>query len=533
MREVKADVAVIGGGLGGVAAALTAASLGNSVILTEETDWLGGQITSQAVPPDEHPWVETLAASRSYRSLRERIRDYYRRNYPLRPELRHDPLLNPGLGRVSAICHEPPVAVAAFDEMLAPLRASGRLRVLPEHQPVQVSCAGDRVDAVTLLDRRSGDEVAIEAQYIIDATELGDLLELGGVEHVIGSEARSETGELHALDVADPLDQQAITWCYPVEYRPGEEHVIDKPADYDYWLHKADPFWPGPQLSWTDVHPVSLQVRYRPIFWEPSKLIEGSDLWHYRQIFDHTQYVEGAFDTDVTLVNWPQTDYWDAPLVGVDEAAKQKALEGSRQLSLSFLYWMQTEAPRRDGGTGYAGLRLRPDLVGTSDGLAKAPYIRESRRIRAEFTVLEQHVGVEARAGLDTAEAFSDSIGIGYYRIDLHPSTGRRTYIDARPYPFQIPLGAVLPVRVDNLLPANKNIGTTHITNGCYRLHPVEWAIGEGVGALVAFCLKRGLPPRAVRADGAQLADYQRLLAQTLAVALEWPEHVRHYTPAE
>ncbi len=32
-----------------------------------------------------------------------------------------------------------------------------------------------------------------------------------------------------------------------------------------------------------------------------------------------------------------------------------------------------------------------------SDGLAKAPYIRESRRIQAEFTVLEQHVGTDAR----------------------------------------------------------------------------------------------------------------------------------------
>src|SRR5690606_17483688 len=135
-------------------------------------------------------------------------------------------------------------------------------------------------------------------------------------------------------------------------------------------------------------------------------------------------------------------------------------------------YWMQTEAPRHDGGTGYPGLRLRPDLVGTSDGLAKRPYIREARRIRAEFTVLEQHVGVDASGGRGP-EQFEDSVGLGNYRIDLHPSTGGRTYVDIDSYPFQIPLGALIPVRVENLLPANKNIGTTHITNGCYRLHPV------------------------------------------------------------
>ncbi|MGG2474547.1 FAD-dependent oxidoreductase, partial [Rhizobium sp. BR5] len=34
-----------------------------------------------------------------------------------------------------------------------------------------------------------------------------------------------------------------------------------------------------------------------------------------------------------------------------------------------------------------------------------------------------------------------------------------------------------------------KNIGTTHITNGCYRLHPVEWNIGEVAGMLAAYCL--------------------------------------------
>ena len=68
------------------------------------------------------------------------------------------------------------------------------------------------------------------------------------------------------------------------------------------------------------------------------------------------------------------------------------------------------------------------------------------------------------------------------YRIDLHPSTGGDNYIDVASCPFEIPLGALLPQRVTNLIPAGKTIGTTHITNGCYRLHPVEWNIGEVAG---------------------------------------------------
>lgn len=44
---------------------------------------------------------------------------------------------------------------------------------------------------------------------------------------------------------------------------------------------------------------------------------------------------------------------------------------------------------------------------------------------------------------------------------------------------------------MENLLPGAKNLGTTHITNGCHRLHPVEWNVGEAAGALAAFCAQR------------------------------------------
>jgi hypothetical protein len=137
--------------------------------------------------------------------------------------------------------------------------------------------------------------------------------------------------------------------------------------------------------------------------------------------------------------------------------------------------------------------------------------------------VLEQHVGVVARAGLEGAEVFDDSVGIGSYRIDLHPTTRQRTYVDISSWPFQIPLGALIPIRMENLLPAAKNIGVTHLTNGCYRLHPVEWNIGEAAGALAAHCLERGLPPRAVRNTPARLADFQRELSDRLGMVLAWP----------
>ncbi|MFD0853653.1 FAD-dependent oxidoreductase, partial [Actinomadura adrarensis] len=208
---------------------------------------------------------------------------------------------------------------------------------------------------------------------------------------------------------------------------------------------------------------------------------------------------------------------------------RRRALRGARELTLSFVYWMQTEAPRWDGGHGYPELRLRGDVMGTGDGLAKEAYIRESRRIKALFTVTEAHVGLEMRGPDAGSETFDDSVGIGYYRIDLHPSTSGRNYVDIASYPFQIPLGALIPAGVTNLLPANKNIGTTHISNGAYRLHPVEWAIGEAVGALSAYCLDTDQTPVQVRQN--DLRAFQDVLRGALDISLAWPEEIRRTSP--
>ena len=96
--EITAEVAVIGGGLGGYAAAVAALEAGRIVVMTEETDWIGGQLTSQAVPPDENPWIETSGANRSYQNFRRAVREYYKSNYPMTDSARRDSVLNPGNG---------------------------------------------------------------------------------------------------------------------------------------------------------------------------------------------------------------------------------------------------------------------------------------------------------------------------------------------------------------------------------------------------------------------------------------------------
>src|SRR6185369_16911464 len=220
-RERHCDVAVIGGGTGGCAAALAAARNGLRVILTEETDWLGGQLTSQAVPPDEHPWIEMFGCTQSYRHYRQAVRAYYRRNYPLTDEARAVVNLNPGGGGVSKLTHEPRVSLAVIEEMLAPLISAGRLTVLLRHRPVAADVTGDKVRAVALKDLESGAARNIYASYFLDSTEQGDLLPLTRTEYVTGFESRQQTGEPHAPAEAQPKNIQSFTCCFAMEHRPG------------------------------------------------------------------------------------------------------------------------------------------------------------------------------------------------------------------------------------------------------------------------------------------------------------------------
>jgi len=519
-RELKCDVAILGGGTGGVAAAIAALRNGMRVVMTEETDWIGGQLTSQMVPPDEHPWIEQFGGTRLYRNYRDRIRAYYREHYPLTQEARGRWNLNPGDGNVSRITHEPHVSVAVLEAMLAPYISGGQLILLPEFVPSRVDVAGDRIRAVTVKSLRDGREKTISAPYFLDATEQGDLLALGNVEHVTGFESQKETGEPHAPAQAQPENIQSFTVCFAVDYVAGEDHTIEKPAEYNFWrdyVPQLKPAWPGKLLSWSNTHPVTLKPR--EMIFDPSvdnKPGGPVNLFIYRRIANKRNFAPGAYPGDISLINWPQNDYWLGNLHPNPPAEAAKHLNRAKQLSLSLLYWMQTDQ-------GWKGLRLRGDLAGTEDGLAKYPYIRESRRIKAEFTVVEQHVGAEVRKGLSEAESFADSVGVGSYRIDLHPSSGGDNYIDVSSHPFQIPLGALLPRRVENLLAASKNLGVTHITNGCYRLHPVEWNIGEAAGAVAAEAVKTGNPPRKIRNDKRLLAAFQaKLLAQGFELA--WPK---------
>jgi hypothetical protein len=539
MSEIGTRVAIVGGGVGAVAAALACGRAGVPCVLIEPTAWIGGQLTSQAVPPDENPWVEDFGATASYRTFRRLVREMP--GHGIVEPFASDPLLNPGGGWVSRLCCSPARAHQALRTMLAPFMVSGTVRVMTEHELLSVGTDGDRVIGIVVKDA-SGDEHAINADFYLDATETGDLYELADIEHAIGSDAQSTYGEMHAPEKADERDQQPITWCFALEHHAGEDHTITKPDRYDFWRRYVPDFetpWTGRLFDWTvPSHNESGKLHLPLVPWPDEPAGESLEMWRYRRIVDASKHDDGR--PDVSLINVVQTDYWHSPTLGVSSMERDAAYAGAREQSQAFLYWMQTDAPRHDRGTGYPGLKLRGDELGTDDGFAMAPYIREPRRLLARTMLTEAHLGFEQRTrdgaagmaqasepghgsgGRGVGEAFRDSVGIGHYPIDLHPSCSGRSQVYVQACPYRIPMGSLIPQRVRNVLASGKAMGVTHIANGATRLHPVEWAAGEAAGTLAAWCIAHEHEPQHIH-QHADLIEAVQAALQISGVPMSWP----------
>ena len=519
------DVAVIGGGVGGVAAVLAAVDLGCRVILTTETDWLGGQMTSQGVSAlDEHPHIESFGGTRTYYALRDRIRAIYQERYNFPAAMPDGGPLNPGNGWVSTLCFEPRIGAEAIEDLIAPLVLDGRLQVLRQVRPVSAQLFGTTIAEVVLALADGSTQMGVRASYYVDATELGDLLPITGTAYVSGAESREDTGEPHASgDGPHPDEVQGFTYCFAVEHCPSEEHTIGKPAGYE---------------SLRDRQPYTFVLRGHHGEARPFRMFSTGPtglppFWTYRRLVDG--HLTGR-QRDVALINWPGNDYHWANVIDQPAEKRAQILDEAKRLALGFLYWLQTEAPGDNGSSnGYPGLRLLPEVMGTADGLSKEPYIRESRRILSLRRIVEGDIVAEGQEGARSRN-MNDAVGLGWYAMDLHDCVGNPRSMFAQTLPFQIPLGALIPRETTNLVAGCKNIGTTHLTNGAYRLHPVEWSIGEAAGTVAATCCHTGRSPYSVREDRGSLRQIQYTLLRRgapVAWSVDVPESDPLYVPAQ
>ncbi|MEB3885237.1 FAD-dependent oxidoreductase [Lyngbya sp. CCY1209] len=591
-RRESCDLLVFGSGLAGTAAAYEGLLEGRTVCVTDITDWVGGQISSQGTAAlDERPTQRSLLFyPRGYLELRDRIEEKYG-------------ILNPGACWVSESCFRPDDGHAILLEMLqeAAKRGNGTLKWFPNTVPKSLEIEDRQIvgaiaiqhqpapgtpplnteplsrvieDAYRFEDSDRFDKTIIEFVpansgrqaadwYVIEATETGEIIGMTNIPHRLGIDARTPLEPTSSSETGDPYCTQGFTYTFAMEALPGPKpHEL--PAFYD---------------------------RYAPYYsYELERLANFTLVYTYRRI--HSEQPEGPFSPnprqwdiipgDISMQNWtwgndyrPGTAEDNAILTPRQLAAtgqldpggwmggvRVETLARGEENAVGFFYWLVEGTTDSQLGDGFKEphpdhrfLQGLDSPMGTVHGLSKFPYMREARRIIGRpsygqpegFTVWETDISRNdfgkdfyrenfssqeyrelwmALAGLELPEMvaenltpeeigrrsrstiYPDTVGIGHYAIDFHPCMtlsppetpgntereGERLGQGAA-YPFQIPLRAMIPQEIDNLLVAGKSIATSHIAAAAYRVHSFEWSSGAAAGTAAVFAGDRDIFP--------------------------------------
>lgn len=446
-REQSADVLVVGGGTSGVAAGIQAARSGVNAMIVEEGPWLGGMLTSAG--------VSAVDGNYNLRSgIFGEFCDSLAAHYGGWDSLK--------TGWVSNILFEPSVGNRIFNSMTS---AENRLDVrygLGFEKAEKLS----RGWKVYFRNPSDGKCMIVKTKILIDATELGDVAAACGAGYRVGMDSRYDTGEEIAPEKANDIVQDMTYVAILKDFGPDADMTIDCPEGYD-----ADDFinsCKGPR---------STGATYGRVLWTPQEMI------------DYGRLPGGKY-----MINWPidGNDYY-ANVIEMSPQERQAVFEKAKNYTKCFIYYIQSEL-------GYKNLGIADDEFPTSDGFPLIPYHREARRIDGEVLFTMNHA---AKPFEQTQPLYRTGIAVGDYSIDhhhfAHPDYDNIPKLNFGSIAsFNVPLGALIPKGVDDLIVAEKSISVTNIMNGATRLQPVVMQIGQAAGALAALAVSRGTKVRDV-----------------------------------
>ncbi len=600
-QTVECEILIVGGGLAGTAAAYESLLKGRTVCMTELTDWMGGQISSQGTSAlDEAQRQRTLLFySRGYKELRSRIEDYYGE-------------LDPGGCWVSATCFLPRDAAEIIREQLedAADEGDGELKWFPSTviKELELSADGRLIESAIAIqhqpapgapplntellsaviediyqyqdssrftkniirftsptpDLEDGSEPPVADWYVIEATETGEIIALADVPYRLGLDPRSYLNPSSPVTEPDPYCTQGFTYTFAME-RTEEPQPQPEPSFYQQYA----PYYSYERRRDQDDY-FDYVFTYRRIATpdpDPEERMFG---------------VVAPSPGDISMQNWtwgndyrPGTSednlvYTRDQLLATGQLEPGGWLGGLRTETLrrgeenayGYYHWLVAGTTDSQLGDGvktpnpyHTFLSGFDAPMGTAHGLSKYPYMREGRRIigrpsyvfpsgfsineidisRQDFnsdfyrTNLPEDTYLSLRralAGLQTTQAieqstppneipirtrsriYPDAVGIAQYAIDFHPCmefappeapgnierTGVRQ-AHGQAYPGQIPLRAMIPQEIDNLIVASKSIATSTIAAAAYRVHSFEWSVGAAAGTTVDYALEQNVFP--------------------------------------
>ena len=212
---LRTDILVIGGGAGGTAASIQAARMGKRVVLTEATPWLGGMLTAAGVSAVDG---NHNLPSGIWAEFRQALYTTYGGEK------------NVSTGWVSNTLFEPHIGDSIFKSWAKQLPS---LSILYNQIPTAVFINNNKLTGVAVRNKITQKTTFILAQQIIDATELGDLLEMAKVPYSIGMEANSVTGENIPVAETNNIIQDLTYVAILKNYGAKADCTISKPIGYN------------------------------------------------------------------------------------------------------------------------------------------------------------------------------------------------------------------------------------------------------------------------------------------------------------
>jgi len=513
------EVVIAGAGMGGVGAAAQAARMGRSVLLLEETDWIGGQAMAAAVTSMDEGGTRVRERG-IYRELCGLIGAHYQ---PL------------GINHMTAYWHnhvgvEPRVGRRLLSVLLGDARGGGVLDLALLTKVTAGSKAGDAVTGVALTS--GGQTRHVACKVLVDATEWGDVIPLTGARYRAGN---------CLSDALDPQRHvQDNTWTAVVKQYPGgvppDLLIKDKPPGYTDKVEAA--------FARAIIDGDTITSAVRPWTW--------STFIGYRGM---PNSADAADPSRITRTHLNYGNDYPSTVAEFQNPATRLATGRAMQLkTLHLLCFIQQKLGKTDWSvandegfdTPYrraevdAWLKEQPELSPYRAILSHfsiMPYVRESRRIVGLHTLCASEI--ERVNGRPVQ--FPHTVALGDYAVDLHgsmkmewlePDLDRESDIPHKfgqrgVGPFAIPFECFIPEKIDGFLPAEKNFSQSRLANGATRLQPHTMNMGQAIGAIAALAIEHEIQPRAV-----DPTEVQRVLLEAGATLGIEPVDATWNTPA-
>ena len=452
LETLQYDVVVVGGGPGGIPAAIAAARQGAKVLLVERNGFLGGNMTIGL------PLLAYLDkdGNQVIRGIAQEFIDRLTELGACSPHHwcpMHDSV---------TIYDDEVFKVVALDMCI-----KAGVEILLYTQVIDTNVENGELKSVTLFGK--GRKMEAEAKIFIDATGDGDVGYMAGARYEKGPDNNGKLQPPTLMCTIDGVDVDRV--ISHLEAHPEETVLADTIERY-----------PGYDGSYyrnlnPDQHAM---VAFRKLF---SELREKGVLPVDRDtLISISTLTKGRVNLNCTR---------HKGIDGSDVKDLTKATIDGHFQNLKLIEVLREYIP---GFENARLVRFYPFLG-----------VRETRRFAGIDTLTE--------ADLLNGVIDETTIGLGSYIIDIHDGAGAGT-ICKKVMPYGIPYGSTVSADISNLMFAGRCGSMDSVAMSSLRVMPPLMAMGQGAGVGAALAIKKGVKPGQItpaevreilRADGVML----------------------------